>query len=688
MRPFQLLGFGVGLGLGLGLGRGFYAQAASAEAEARVSEILSKMQGDALAFRNEVERAHAGRCSAETLSACYMGSSSDCSSVFPGQVCMEPGEAVIAACAGSGDGSGDGACNALWDKTSTVVKIPSALASGRWGAPSDPEAIETVCYTRDLEPYLVEKYGEDELYWGRYGARPAWSYFGAHNGVFRQAPANHAEQCGLYDPRKRPWFVAASSGPKDVVLVIDTSGSMSEYGRIGLARDAAKTVVETLTVADRVAVVAFNGAAELLNIGGGVEGGLVRATQSNKDALVREIDRLEANGATNFHAAFDLTFASLERTIRQESSSGCNVAVLFLTDGEITEGQGPAEVIGLVNLQRERIRQAYGRTTYVFTYSLGFDADVDVPKRIACETGGLWAQVDDAVFGGDLIAAMAGYYKLFALGLGEGGNADFTAIVEPYQDFSTGKMATTVSAPVYDRTVSPPTLLGVVGIDTYMDALETVLGEDASSSSMLNRFVALSTARCPNLELTGCEVDALRFLGGGERAMCGSCGDGGESIANIVPQKCATASDLPRSLWANVDNEDKSYEERACCQLGGTEASDSCPVVGRNGVGAVLGGVFGGIVALICACLCCCTGKDGDNGEPMNQSNNNIGGAGAGAGAGAGSAGAYPVAQGTIVAQGTPVAQGTIVQGSGTAYDGMKIASAPPMSDVPGLVQN
>ena len=168
--------------------------------------------------------------------------------------------------------------------------------------------------------------------------------------------------------------------------------------------------------------------------------------------------------------------------------------------------------------------------------------------------------------------------------------------------------------------------------------------------------------------------------------MCGSCGDGGESIANIVPQKCATASDLPRSLWANVDNEDKSYEERACCQLGGTEASDSCPVVGRNRVGAVLGGVFGGIVALICACLCCCTGKDGDNGEPMNQSNNNIGGAGAGAGAG--SAGAYPVAQGTIVAQGTPGAQGTIVQGSGTAYEGMKIAWGPPMSDVRGLVQN
>ncbi len=35
-----------------------------------------------------------------------------------------------------------------------------------------------------------------------------------------------------YDPRIRPWYVAASTGPKDVVLILDTSGSMGNYGRI------------------------------------------------------------------------------------------------------------------------------------------------------------------------------------------------------------------------------------------------------------------------------------------------------------------------------------------------------------------------------------------------------------------------------------------------------------------------
>ncbi len=35
-----------------------------------------------------------------------------------------------------------------------------------------------------------------------------------------------------YDPRVRPWYVAASSGPKDVVLILDTSGSMENAGRM------------------------------------------------------------------------------------------------------------------------------------------------------------------------------------------------------------------------------------------------------------------------------------------------------------------------------------------------------------------------------------------------------------------------------------------------------------------------
>ena len=49
-----------------------------------------------------------------------------------------------------------------------------------------------------------------------------------------------------FDPRFRPWFANAATGPKDVIILIDTSGSM-DNGRMDLAKSAAKQVLKTLT---------------------------------------------------------------------------------------------------------------------------------------------------------------------------------------------------------------------------------------------------------------------------------------------------------------------------------------------------------------------------------------------------------------------------------------------------------
>mmetsp|Transcript_18383 Transcript_18383/g.37682 ORF Transcript_18383/g.37682 Transcript_18383/m.37682 type:complete len:304 (+) Transcript_18383:1-912(+) len=107
-----------------------------------------------------------------------------------------------------------------------------------------------------------------------------------------------------------------------------------------------------------------------------------------------------------------------------------------------------------------------------------------------------------------------------------------------------------------------------------MDAFAEIIGEDASSSDMLQRFINLSTARCPKIELTECELDALRFLGSGERATCGVCNKTG--YPGIVPQKCAFQSDWPNQLWANTDMKGKSYAEKACCEAGFKDPPDVC----------------------------------------------------------------------------------------------------------------
>mmetsp|Transcript_28666 Transcript_28666/g.52977 ORF Transcript_28666/g.52977 Transcript_28666/m.52977 type:complete len:655 (+) Transcript_28666:127-2091(+) len=562
------------------------ADAASDDKENEVKSILQRMETDVLAFRDEMERVYSARCETKTLTECAESNFNDCSSMFPSQQCAKADELIFSACR---DGE---TCNALWDKTLSTVSIPAALAQGPLDNPNDNEVIESACYSRLAEQYMIDKYKTDEEYWAKYNVQPSWTYFGAHNGLFRRIPAIHQEECGQYDPRRRPWFVAASSGPKDVVLVIDVSGSMEDYGRMDIAKEAAITIVETLTVADRVAVVAFSSRATQI---GGFRS-LIRANNENKKRLIKAIKNLEANGATNFYDAFNTAFNALDKTIRSESTSGCNIAVLFMTDGRISEGPGANEVIKLVNNRTEQLSATFNRNTTLFTFSLGQQADHAATKSIACSTNGIWTPVDD--FTGDLVTAMSSYYKLFALGLGEGGNEDFTAWVEPYEFTNpAGKMGTTVSAPVYDRSVKPPLFLGVVAVDSYMDTLEQVLGEDATSSTMLQRFVLLSTARCPKLGLTECELDALRFLGGGEEATCGVCNS---TYTGIVPEKCPFQSDLPNNLWHNTDMEGKKYEDRACCESGGIVPSESCPPYELSG-GAIAGIVIGSAFFL---CMC------------------------------------------------------------------------------------
>lgn len=70
--------------------------------------------------------------------------------------------------------------------------------------------------------------------------------------MFRMFPAAYWSStggvCNDYDPRYRPWYVGATTGAKNLILVMDTSGSMRNNvpTRLELARTAGSAVVTTL----------------------------------------------------------------------------------------------------------------------------------------------------------------------------------------------------------------------------------------------------------------------------------------------------------------------------------------------------------------------------------------------------------------------------------------------------------
>jgi Mg-chelatase subunit ChlD len=433
----------------------------------------------------------------------------------------------------------------LWDKTISGVSIPTRFEGG---GRDDNYDNTTICYSRLAEKTMVKRYEELGAYWAEYDVQPGAIYFGDTSGIFRMTPAQQYEECGGFDPRHRPWYKAASSPPKDVVLVIDTSQSMNGKPLL-MAQAAAFTILDSLTASDRVAAVTVSMEAKVLL----EDTALVEATDENKKRLTEAIVALETSGTFNWYDAFNSTFDILANSINSsEATIPCSSAVILLTDGSFDD-QGltdASDVISLVNEKQEELATTSNMKNYFFLYSLGEDANTTLTKNIACGTGGLWRHIGDDETQ-DLASALSSYYKLFATGLGDGDYTDFVAWVEPYQYEIESGMGSTVSVPVFDRSVTPYQILGVVGIDIYLDAIQQVFGDN--TTSWFQEWMARSSIdACPANDLTECQLDALRFLGGGEDATCGACNSTDASSEEVCPSNVTL---LPTDLWQNSNSE-------------------------------------------------------------------------------------------------------------------------------------
>lgn len=137
-----------------------------------------------------------------------------------------------------------------------TVQLPAHLMDGPNRNPTNFDVIETMCYSMVLDPTLSDALEQSQSV-GGVSAR--FTIFGSWTGLFRIYPgSSYDQECGDYDPRIRPWYVAASSGPKDVVIVMDISASMREEGRLELAKDAVVSVLGTMNEHTFVNIVTFS----------------------------------------------------------------------------------------------------------------------------------------------------------------------------------------------------------------------------------------------------------------------------------------------------------------------------------------------------------------------------------------------------------------------------------------------
>ncbi|MDP9861738.1 MULTISPECIES: VIT domain-containing protein [Streptosporangium] len=127
----------------------------------------------------------------------------------------------------------------------------------------------------------------------------------------------------------------ATAAAKDVVLVLDRSGSMTGWKMVA-ARRAAARIVDTLTRGDRFAVLSFDTVVERPE---GLGEGLSEASDRNRYRAVEHLARLEARGGTEM-------LAPLEQAVALLAGSDGDRVLVLVTDGQVGNEDQILERVG------------------------------------------------------------------------------------------------------------------------------------------------------------------------------------------------------------------------------------------------------------------------------------------------------------------------------------------------------
>lgn len=234
-------------------------------------------------------------------------------------------------------------------------------------SPNYPITIERTAEDRATAVYTAsddQPAGDFDLYWG-----VADEAIGLD--LLSYKPAG---EDGFFVLLAAPGVVAADEVvARDIVVVLDVSGSM-RGPKMEQAVDAVRYIVENLNAADRFNLITFSTGVSLW------EGALQPADDDATAAALGWLADARATGSTDINRALLEALAQLDT--RDDESRPAYV--LFLTDGQPTQGEQDADAIvrnALNNLPAERAPR-------LFTFGLGYDVNTDLLDTLATDLRG------------------------------------------------------------------------------------------------------------------------------------------------------------------------------------------------------------------------------------------------------------------------------------------------------------
>lgn len=129
--------------------------------------------------------------------------------------------------------------------------------------------------------------------------------------------------------------------PCNLVFLIDASGSMSDNNKLPLLKSSLKLLLNELSAKDRIAIVAYAGAAGLV---------LPSTSATDKSKIINALDNLEAGGSTAGGEGILLAYKVAKENFIKEG----NNRIILATDGDFNVGtSSTSELVRLVEEKRK-----------------------------------------------------------------------------------------------------------------------------------------------------------------------------------------------------------------------------------------------------------------------------------------------------------------------------------------------
>ncbi|OWK02545.1 hypothetical protein Celaphus_00010534, partial [Cervus elaphus hippelaphus] len=330
----------------------------------------------------------------------------------------------------------------------TAVQIPTDIYKG------STVILNELNWTEALENVFMENRRQDPTL--------LWQVFGSATGVTRYYPATPwraPKKIDLYDVRRRPWYIQGASSPKDMVIIVDVSGSVSGL-TLKLMKTSVCEMLDTLSDDDYVNVASFNEKAQPVSC----FTHLVQANVRNKKVFKEAVQGMVAKGTTGYKAGFEYAFDQLQNS--NITRANCNKMIMMFTDGGEDRVQDVFEKYNWPN-----------RTVRVFTFSVGqHNYDVTPLQWMACTNKGYYFEIPS-------IGAIRINTQEYLDVLGRpmvlaGKEAKQVQWTNVYEDALGLGMVVTGTLPVFNLTQDGPgekknqLILGVMGIDVALNDIK------------------------------------------------------------------------------------------------------------------------------------------------------------------------------------------------------------------------